>query len=213
MDVLVRDYLKTTQCLCELVGLVDREYKTKSSGPPIWSPILLSAIIGTAEAFLSNVLRTYINYFPECISSDIKKISFDQFCKFDSLESAKSYLAQSLVDEVVHDGPHGWFVFLEWKAHILVPNARAIEHELVEIWERHNLLLHQNGVVNKTYLLAVVPALRNGVVENAALDADSYYLLNAISRFKAGLLTITAELWKRIEPDKEFATTELLGPH
>jgi hypothetical protein len=83
----------------------------------------------------------------------------------------------------------------------------------VEIWERHNLLLHQNGVVNKTYLLAVVPALRNGVVENAALDADSYYLLNAISRFKAGLLTITAELWKRIEPDKEFATTELLGPH
>jgi hypothetical protein len=127
------------------------------------------------------------------------------------LESAKSYLAQSLVDEVVHDGPHGWFIFLEWKAHISVPRARTIEHELVEICERRNLLLHQNGVVNRTYLLAVVPALRSGVVENAVLDADSHYLSDAISRFRAGLLTIAAELWKRIEPEKEVAANELLA--
>ena len=80
----------------------------------------------------------------------------------------------------------------------------SIEFELVEIYQRRNLLVHNGGVVNSIYISKVNEDYRKNININDVLDVDKNYLDNAICKLQKTFILIASELWKKLDKDDKL---------
>ena len=78
---------------------------------------------------------------------------------------------------------------------------KPLRAKLIEVFQRRNVIVHNNGIVHPFYLKKVDPALRLGITKGDRLGADSDYLTGAIDLVEMTFILIGAELWKKWQPE------------
>ena len=102
------------------------------------------------ENFILDLLRLWLTAYPRSLGK--KTIDFRTVLDAPDRDTIIQQMIRKELNEVLYDRPAGWFAYLEEKAKLGCPTTDEIER-ISESKAARDVLIHNKGIVNQTYLL------------------------------------------------------------
>lgn len=166
-------------------------------------------LLSSVEWFYSQVLHYYYDKHPEAAGIKKKTLTLEDLKSFGTVQDAEKFLIDSKIEEVFRGGFDGWMDILKDEVKLKMPYVKPFYNELLEVYQRRNLLVHNGGIVNSIYISKVSPEISNKYKIGDKLPITSDYLENAICKLHIVFTLIASELWKKLEPEEEERATIL----
>ena len=184
--------------------------KTEKQKELLYKSSLIN-LTSTVELFLSQLLHFYFDRFPDAVGSETKFFSLDDLKSLGSIEDAKKHLIESKVEAVLRESLEEWLRFWKERVKLSMGYVDTVRDQLIEVYQRRNLLIHNGGRVNSIYLSKVAPGLRENMSRDQLLSVKPEYLNKTLDLFELNFVLIAAELWKRLDPKDEERPDTLTG--
>lgn len=113
---------------------------------------LFVSLISQFDSFLGKLIREIFQSKPEILNSSEKNLTFSKLLELKSLEEAKEFIIEKEIESVLRDSHSDHFDWLENKLGIPLRKDLPIWQSFIEITERRNLFVHNDGVVSSQYL-------------------------------------------------------------
>lgn len=159
----------------------------------------LISLLSTVEWFFSQVLHFYYDKYPDSAGIKKKTLSLENLKTFGDIKDAEKYLIDQKIEEIFRGGFESWLSILQEEIKIKSDLAYKQKDELIEIYQRRNLLVHNGGIVNSIYLTKVPERLRDNIKIGDELEITKEYLENSICKIHLVFTLIASEIWKKIE--------------
>jgi hypothetical protein len=127
-------------------------------------------------------------------------LTLEELKTFGSVSDAEKYLIDSKIENLLRSGFYDWIDTLKTELKLGLGYISDFEDELIEIYQRRNLLVHNGGIVNSIYLSNVSKRYSEQFDIDDKLTVDEIYLENAISKIHVIFSLIACELWKKAAP-------------
>lgn len=160
-------------------------------------------LLSSVEWFYSQVLHFYYDKHPEAAGIKKKTMTLEDLKTFGTVQDAEKFLIDSKIEEVFRAGFDAWMDILKDEVKLKLPYVRPFFNELLEVYQRRNLLVHNGGIVNSIYISKVSSEISKDLKIGDKLTITSEYLENAICKLHIVFTLIAAELWKKLEPNEE----------
>lgn len=161
----------------------------------------LISLLSSVEWFFSEILHFYYDKFPESTGIQKKTMTLAELKSFGTVNDAEKYLIDIKIEEVLRGNFESWLTLLKSELSLKLGYIDPIEADLIEIYQRRNILVHNGGIVNSIYLSKVNEANRKGVNIGDNIRIDKVYLDNAIRKLQKTFILIASELWKKLDKD------------
>jgi hypothetical protein len=113
---------------------------------------LFVSLISQFDSFLGKLIREIFQAKPGILNSSEKNLTFSKLLELKSIEEAKEFIIEKEIESVLRDSHTDHFDWLENKLGIPLRKDLPIWQEFIEITERRNLFVHNDGVVSSQYL-------------------------------------------------------------
>lgn len=167
-------------------------------------------LLSSAEWFYSQLLHFFYDQNPNSAGVKKKTLTLEELKSFGNIEDAEKYLIDSKIEGLLRSSFSDWMETLKTELKLSLGYLNDFNDELVEIYQRRNLLVHNGGVINSIYLSKV----HNNLVEKSEigtkLTVDEEYLDNAINKIHVLFSLIACELWKKQLPEDEERSNFLM---
>ncbi len=177
----------------------------------------LTTLLSFFEVLVSDLIQLYYSMYPSALPAD-QKLSLADLRELGSIEDAEKALASREAEKVLHgkslEDQLGYF------SNKLNVGLKPLDPELeslVEIDQRRNLLVHNDGVVNRRYLSRVADRLieEYKIEQGETLVVTENYLAAAIDTLYVVGLTLVQLCWRNWDKDSTeeadgFAVTDML---
>ncbi len=170
----------------------------------------LMGLVSSAEWFLSQLLHTHFEGFPELVTDDSHyNFTYKDLKGFGSLNEARQFLVEKKVENVIRSKFDDWISYLEKNLGISTERIACYLDDVQESFLRRNLIVHNGGKVNNTYLNNLPSShkkktkLKNG----GHVHVDVAYLTDLSKKFEIVFIDIAAQLWSRnikTEDEQEY---------
>ena len=170
----------------------------------------LISSLSSVEWFFSQLLHFFYDKHPESAGVQKRTMTLTELKSFGSIDDAEKYLIDIKIDEILRGNFESWITLLKTELSLGLGYLNDIMDELIEVYQRRNLFVHNGGTVNSIYLSKVSESQRNGISLNDKLTVDKEYLDNAICKLQKAFILIGAELWKKLSPE-DNSRGEILG--
>jgi hypothetical protein len=157
------------------------------------------SLLSTVEWFFSQILHFGFNKHPDAAGIKAKTLTLSDLKTLGSISEAEKFLIDSKIEEILRGDLESWFSKLEIELNLKLGYIKPIKNELVEIYQRRNLLIHNGGVVNSIYLSKVCESNRKEINLNDKLKIDKHYLDHSICKLQKAFLLIASDLWKTLD--------------
>ncbi len=170
-------------------------------------------LITLVEWFLSQILRTHLQNHPNALDTASKTFSLDDLKNINSVEFAHEYLIDETIAQITRGSLESWFEYLKGNTKnqkkekninikkTLNLDLAITDHlipKLIEAHQRRNLLVHNNGIVNKQYLNNIPKQLDMEIPElDDFINIFPSYLEESIQNFEFCFLIIGSEIMKK----------------
>jgi hypothetical protein len=114
--------------------------------------------------------------------------------KCDNLQDVKELMIDANIENIMYGSFDNWFQFLQQKMKLDVGILSKNKEAVIEVFQRRNLLVHNNGIVNQRYLKGVGKS--NYRIGDKILISEEY-LTQAITMLKLIGLNIVFSLWQK----------------
>lgn len=168
-------------------------------------------LLSSVEWFYSQVLHYFYDKHPDAAGIKKKSMTLEELKSFQTVEDAEKYLIDNKIEEVFRGGFDGWMNLLKDEVKLKIAYVKPYYDELLEVYQRRNLLVHNGGIVNSIYISKVPEELRKDLKIGDKLTITSDYLENAICKLHIVFTLIAAELWKKLEPEDETRADILIS--
>lgn len=167
---------------------------------------ILVNLISTVECYLGNVLKRYfLEYKGEIIGKLIeskdKVYTINELEMFESIESAKEYIIDKKIENLIRGSFEDWYKFLKEKMSLSMGYMNNDYDTMVEIFQRRNIFMHNDGIINRIYISNTEPQVRYDGKIGESIRLTKEYLENAINILEKNFVLIAFELWKKREKD------------
>jgi hypothetical protein len=125
--------------------------------------------ISIFEAFLGDFLRLWFLAHPESLSK--KQVDFKTILESQDKDAITQVVVDRELNEVTYKSPADWFEYLDKLAKLNVPNEAEIQ-QFTEAKASRDVLVHNRGVANKTYVSKVGKLARYGIGERIEIPGD-----------------------------------------
>lgn len=179
----------------ELSSLVIRKPKEQTE---ILRQGVLVLVISYFEVLLSQLIQTYYLQFPMSLSSD-KSLSLAEIRNLGGLKEAEQYLIETEADTVIRKKTKEQLDYFRTRLFIDLAPVEPHLEDLVEISQRRNVVVHNNGEANKLYISNISKELvaRYQIKEGQKLIPSGDYIDSAVSTiFVVGNYLIQA-CWRK----------------
>ncbi|MCZ6718086.1 MAG: hypothetical protein O6944_02890 [Gammaproteobacteria bacterium] len=163
----------------------------------------LISLISAVERFFAELMHTYYDRNPDAVGLKDKLLSLEDLNAIGSIEDARKYIVDGRVESVLRGSFNDWLGFVKQKMNLSASYISDHKEELVEACQRRNLLVHNGGVVNSSYVKNYPKSLGEVPGIGMQLGVSPEYLEDKISRFERCFILIAAELWKKYEHDND----------
>lgn len=175
----------------------------------------LMSIISTVECFFLDLLKSYFIQYPYEITSALiskkdKCFTFDEIISFMDIDDAKTFIVDEKLENILRSSFEDWIAFSKDKLNMNMGYIKEQKERLNEIFQRRNIVIHNNGIVNSIYLSKVSEKYREGIKKGYPIFLDRNYLENAINDLELSFSLIAFELWK-IKTKDDSERYELLA--
>jgi hypothetical protein len=161
------------------------------------------ALVSEFDAFMSATLRAFYHLKPEALNASDRKLTYAELAAFGSIEAAREHIIEKDVETYLRSSHSEQFVTLESKLGIPLRKDLPVWKDFIELTERRNLFVHNDGVVNSHYLQVcsserydcskLKKGLRLGVSKNYFARAHE-----AVFELAAKLSHV---LWRKLSPE------------
>jgi len=162
--------------------------------PPIVYPMALVFSISLFEVYLNKVTGLLLNYFWQTLKTRDKSIAYEDLLSCDSIDEVKHMIIENETRKIAFGSIRDRIDYLEKKFHLkfeyrrmngIRNNWNSIELEsLIEIHSTRNLIIHNNSIVNETYIKEnKLTKLRQGEKREVTKEyaMDSLFVLFRVS--------------------------------
>jgi len=167
-------------------------------------------LLSSAEWFYSQLLHFFYDQNPNSAGVKKKTLTLEELKSFGNIEDAEKYLIDSKIEGLLRSSFSDWMETLKIELKLSLGYLNDFNDELVEIYQRRNLLVHNGGVINSIYLSKVDNNLLQSNEIGTKLSVDEEYLDNAINKIHVLFSLIACELWKKQQPDDEERSNFLM---
>jgi len=163
----------------------------------------LLSLATTTEWHISQLFSYFYRRFPESVATKEKAFSLGDLMAFGSIADAQEHLIASRVEDTMRGSFSDWIGVFKDKLKLSASYLDSHLDDMIEIFQRRNLVVHNGSIVNSIYLAKVSEKHRNAVRSGQKLAIDREYLDRAIDLLEVHISLLAAELWKKLEPRDE----------
>ena len=175
--------IKISNSNSEVSKHLDNVRKNRKHIEQLYTNSLISAL-SSVEWFFSQLLHFFYDKHPESAGVQKRTMTLTELKSFGSIEDAEKYLIDVKIDEILRGNFESWINLLKSELSLELGYLTDIKDELIEVYQRRNLFVHNGGTVNSIYLSKVDKNQRKGVSINDRLIVDRDYLDNAICKLQ-----------------------------
>lgn len=157
----------------------------------------LVSLATAAECLVSSIAASAYRKFPGLLSSK-STLTLQELSEVGSVEEAREMLIERKVEELTRKSFEDWLSF--FKEHLNLGDSFVTAHldRLVEVFQRRNLIVHNSGRVNATYLSRV--RCERKLKKGQVLSVSDEYLSDAIDLIENVFGLLALYVWKKWEP-------------
>lgn len=158
------------------------------------------------EEMVSKMLLTDLLKYPR-IKIEENSITFEELKDLGSIDEAKKYLIEKEVNIIMKENCDYWFnEHIKKLLKLKLNNYNKNKAKFNEIMARRNLLVHNEGIVNKYYINRVGKDNIYSAKVGEKLNVDNVYIKEALETFEEVGIGILVELYLK-EPisDKDIS--------
>lgn len=184
-----------------------RAAKLLAKAAPMQSTLLLESglisLMSSLEALVADLIHAFYSQFPDALPADDRTLSLAELRVIGSIEEAEMFLRSKEVDSVLRESLDSQLLYFGKRLKIdlvaLAPNKPV----LVEVAQRRNLLVHNRGVVNRTYLERVDSTLieEYAATKDKRLRVSSNYFVAAMNVVEMAGIVLLQQCWRKWRPD------------
>lgn len=161
-----------------------KEYQKYLEMPIIHGNNTLIMLITRFEEFISEFIEIIYKKYPQKYLDD-QKIAFSEIAN-SNVESIREKIISREIEAVMRENYSAWFKLFE--EHKFNFDSCNKEYEVLkELYARRNILVHNSGYVNESYIKSVT---QTQYVCGDRLYADEEYLINAFNSIKTIIFCI-----------------------
>ena len=164
----------------------------------------LISSVAIAENYMSEVLRLVLRAFPEKLKSQGKKVDLDLVLDSADIEGLVSTIIEHQIHSVFFAAPEKYFKYIETILSIKI--AEPSKEQYVEVKATRDLLVHNEGIINETYVRKAGRLARGKVGDT--IPVDEMYFDPAIRTMKKLVNNICNRSIKKFGESKEFSRWE-----
>lgn len=161
-----------------------------------------SALITLASHFeylIAELLHSFYLLYPQALPSEERVLSLADLRAMGSVEDAENHLIEREIDSLLRDSIEKQLEYFSSKRiKVNLEYLDNYKNRLVEIFQRRNIIVHNDGVVNKIYLSRVSKdILEQGAENGKRLDVTEEYLNKAIEATYISGVILTQLCWRK----------------
>ena len=141
------------------------------------------------------------------LPSDTRLLSLNELRNLGSIQEAEAHLISKEVESVIREDLEGQLDYFAKRLKVdLTPLHESIP-EITEAFQRRNILVHNNGIVNNIYLSRVDKSLveRYGLKAGSSVTVDFGYLRDAIECLFLVGTVVLQKCWRKWKDDSREA--------
>lgn len=112
----------------------------------------LVSLVSQFDTYVSDMIKAIFEVRPEIINSSEKQLTFSELSKFADIKEAKDYIIEKEIETVLRESYTEQFKWFEKKLSIQLRKDLPIWQTFIEITQRRNLFVHNDGKVSSQYL-------------------------------------------------------------
>jgi hypothetical protein len=161
----------------------------------------LIALVSAFEGIVAKLATMFYERYPATLGSDT--ISLAELRRCGSVSETERQVVAARVEALLFQDVEKQIRFFQDRAGaVQIGPLAPILPNLIEIWQRRHLYVHNKGVVNRKYVSLVTTELAQkfGALEGAVLEAPAAYLLGAIDVTEIaamGLIHACSHQWEQ----------------
>ena len=155
----------------------------------------LQNFVSIFEDFFFDILRLWLVTYPGSLSK--KQLEFGTVVNAPDIATVVLAVVERELNEVKYERVADWFGYLERIAKLGVPAAEEIDR-LAEIKAARDILVHNKGIVNATYLTKAGKQARFGVGQKVEIDAP--YHLSSWESIKKLVSDLSTAMIAKVQP-------------
>lgn len=167
-------------------------------------------LTSTCEFFLSRLLHFYYDLYPESAGIKDKSLTLEDLKSFNSVDDAERFLIEKKVEQILRSELKNWFEVLKKELKLSLGYYESLKDELIECFQRRNILVHNGGKVNSIYHSKVSESYKTKYEIDEKLVVDEKYLDQKICQIHLVFLLVAFELWKKKDKDDEERAETLI---
>lgn len=184
-------------------NILEKNAEIANSALAIVPNSLFVSLISQFDSFLGKVIREIFQARPEILNSSEKNLTFSKLLELKSIEEAKELIIEKELESVLRDSHSDHFEWLENKLGIPLRKDLPVWQEFIEITERRNLFVHNDGVVSSQYLSVCrhhkVKYDKEPILGNK-LNVDADYFEKAYKCLFEISVKLTQVIWRKLLP-------------
>jgi len=165
---------------------------------------LLMGIVSDFEVFIAALIRAQLAIRPEILRSSEQKYTFQDIDLFETLDEFREYCAERMAENLLRGGFEDWMEWFSNRHKVKIPGVTDTPVELMEIFQRRHLFVHNGGVVNDLYL-AKVASLPELPDKGTQLRITGDYLVSSMDRLSVAAVALVAGVWLKLFPTRSAA--------
>lgn len=174
-------------------------------------------IISSFEILISNLYKFHLkNVHQDKSFYEDKKISYSELSALKTKDDALTFLIEKHIKEVFHAGFNKWVCDFVKNCTRINENVFENEHKEIlnkmnETFERRNLIVHNNGIINYTYLKKVDSDLTTGLEIGDKIKTDLEYIKDRIEIFLKLGIKLTMWNFKKGPSKNEMFAIDIMN--
>ncbi|MFI8493312.1 hypothetical protein ACIGC1_10435 [Peribacillus butanolivorans] len=162
----------------------------------------LTSLMIYFENLVSNIIKQRLQLFPNSFNPNEKSIKYGDLIQFENLSDALDHLIDNEVIGIMYGGFKSWVTYLN-KAGVKTKKVDILLEEINEAYNRRNLFVHNDGVINNVYLNKVNSKFTKGLSKGAPIHITEMYLKGAIEAVKKYGVLLLLESWNSFGGENE----------
>ena len=159
---------------------------------------LISGIV-FLEIAVSRLLHCHLTQYPDSAKIKEELLSLEEIRNLGTLEEAEKYLIDREVESIMRGGLKDWIKYFRNCIKVSLSGIDDIQEELVEVFQRRNLFVHNGGVVNAIYMRNVNDNYFQGLEMDDKITISREYIDSALATIELAGAHFLLEMWKKAE--------------
>ena len=110
------------------------------------------SILSQFDTYIGQLMKCVYRIKPDLIENSERQLSYAQLRNFSKIEDARNYIIEKEIETLLRESHSEQFRWFEKKLNIKLTQDLPIWKDFIELTQRRNLFVHNDGKVSSQYL-------------------------------------------------------------